>query len=64
MVKELTGAQVMAMEQDIPALQNMPRGKTHPVDRVLHDGDKVTLGNVTLTARLTPGTRAAAPHGR
>src|SRR5262249_41140369 len=38
LVKELTGAQVMAMEQDIPALQNMPRGKTHPVDRVLHDG--------------------------
>jgi len=55
MVKELTGAQVMAMEQDIPALQNMPRGKTHPIDRVLHDGDKVTLGNVTLTAHLTPG---------
>ncbi|MBC2666145.1 subclass B3 metallo-beta-lactamase [Novosphingobium flavum] len=25
------------------------------VDRVLHDGDKVSLGGMTLTARLTPG---------
>ena len=25
------------------------------VDRVLHDGDEVTLGNVTLVARLTAG---------
>jgi metallo-beta-lactamase class B len=28
------------------------------VDRVLNDGDKVTLGDVTLTARLTPGHTA------
>src|SRR5579862_9308742 len=45
LVKELTGAQVMAMEQDVPALQNMkPGGKPHPIDRTLHDGDEVTLG--------------------
>jgi metallo-beta-lactamase class B len=25
------------------------------VDRVLHDGDQVTLGDAVLTARLTPG---------
>ena len=56
MVKELTGAKVMAMEQDIPALQNLkPGGKAHPIDRVLHDGDTVTLGGSTLTAHLTPG---------
>ena len=56
MVKELTGAKVMAMEQDIPALQNLkPGGKPHPIDRVLHDGDTVTLGGSTLTAHLTPG---------
>jgi len=55
-VKELTGAQVMAMEQDVPALQRMmPGGKAHPVDRVLHDGDEVTLGGTTLVAHLTPG---------
>jgi metallo-beta-lactamase class B len=56
LVKELTGAKVMAMEQDVPALQNMkPGGKPHPIDRVLHDGDTVELGGVTLTAHLTPG---------
>jgi metallo-beta-lactamase class B len=56
LVKELTGAQVMAMEQDVPGLQAMrPGGKDHPIDRILHDGDKVSLGGTTLTAYLTPG---------
>jgi metallo-beta-lactamase class B len=56
LVKELTGAQVMAMAEDVPALQAMkPGGKPHPIDRVLHDGDKVELGGMTLTAHLTPG---------
>ena len=56
LVKQLTGATVMAMEQDVPALNNMkPGGKPHPIDRVLHDGDTVSLGGTTLTAHLTPG---------
>lgn len=56
MIKEMSGARVMAMEQDLPALQAMkPGGKAHPIDRVLKDGDTVTLGGVTLTAHLTPG---------
>jgi metallo-beta-lactamase class B len=56
MVKELTGATVMTMAEDVQALQNIrPRGKPHPIDRVLHDGDTVTLGGMTLTAHLTPG---------
>ena len=56
MVKQMTGAQVMAMAEDVPALEAMkPGGKPHPIDRVLHDGDTVTLGGVTLTAHLTPG---------
>jgi metallo-beta-lactamase class B len=55
-VKQLTGARVMAMAQDIPALEAMrPGGKAHPIDRVLHDGDEVTLGGTTLIARHTPG---------
>lgn len=55
-VKELTGAQVMVMEQDVPAISRMtPGGKPHPIDRVLHDGDEVKLGGVTLVAHLTPG---------
>src|SRR5438067_5161442 len=34
-VKELTAAQVMVMEQDIPAISRMtPGGKPHPIDKV------------------------------
>ena len=58
MVKELTGgAMVMAMEQDIPALKAMkaPSGKAYSADRVLKDGEQVSLGGTTLTAHLTPG---------
>jgi metallo-beta-lactamase class B len=56
LVKELTKAQVMAMEQDVPALRRMqPGGKPHPIDRVLRDGDEVKLGGTTLVARLTAG---------
>ena len=52
----MTGAQVMAMAEDVPALQAIkPGGKEHPIDKVLHDGDKVTLGGTTLVAHLTPG---------
>jgi metallo-beta-lactamase class B len=55
-IKEMTGAQVMVMAEDVPALQAItPGGKEHPIDRVLHDGDAVTLGGITLTAHLTAG---------
>jgi len=61
LVKELTGAQVVAMSEDVPALKDMkPGGKEHPLDRTIHDGDAVTLGDATLTAHLTAGhTRGA-----
>ena len=56
LVKELTGAQVMAMLEDVPALEAIkPGGKAHPIDRTLHDGDVVTLGGTTLVAHLTAG---------
>src|SRR6202140_702943 len=56
MVKELTAARVMAMEQDVPALRKMmPGGKPHPIDKILLDGDEVTLGGTTLVAHLTAG---------
>jgi len=46
----------VAMAEDVPALQNMkPGGKEHPIDRIVHDGDTVTLGGTTLVAHLTPG---------
>ena len=60
MVKQLTGAQVMAMAEDVPALKAIkPGGKEHPIDRIMHDGDTVTLGGTTLVAHLTAG-----PHAR
>jgi metallo-beta-lactamase class B len=61
LLKELTGAQVVSMAEDVPALKAMkPGGKEHPVDRIIHDGDTVTLGDATLTAHLTAGhTRGA-----
>lgn len=56
LVKDKTGAQVMAMAEDVPLLTAMtPGGKPHPIDRVLHDGDRITLGGTTLTAHLTAG---------
>ena len=58
MLKELSGgAAVMAMEQDVPALKAMkaPSGKAYAADRVLKDGEQVSLGGTTLTAHLTPG---------
>jgi metallo-beta-lactamase class B len=56
MFKEMTGAQTMFMAEDVPALERMmPGGKAHPIDRVLHDGDTVTLGGMTLTGHLNPG---------
>ena len=56
LVKEMTGASVMAMADDIPGLLRIqPGGKPHPVDRILEDGDEVMLGGSTLVARLTPG---------
>jgi len=56
LVKELSGARVMAMEQDVPWLRKMtPGNKPHPIDKILKDGDNVTLGGTTLTAHLTAG---------
>jgi len=56
LVKELTGAQTIAMAEDVPALKAMKvGGKEHPVDKIIHDGDTVALGGVTLTAHLTAG---------
>ena len=56
LLKELTGAQVMVMEQDVPALSRMtPNGKPHPMDRVIHDGEEIKLGGVSVVAHLIPG---------
>lgn len=54
MVKEETGAELMAMREDVPLLAQMTPG-AGGVDRVLRHGDTVTLGDDTLTAHLTAG---------
>jgi len=56
LLKELSGARVMAMDRDVPALEAMkPGGKVHPIDKVLKDGEEVKLGPNTLKAHLTAG---------
>jgi metallo-beta-lactamase class B len=56
MVKQLTGAQVVAMAEDLEPLKAIkPGGKDHPIDRTIHDGESVTLGGTTLVAHLTAG---------
>jgi metallo-beta-lactamase class B len=62
-LKRLTGARVMVMDGDRQALESGvdrsalggPGWTPVAVDRVLKDGDTVTLGGYTLTAHLTPG---------
>jgi metallo-beta-lactamase class B len=54
-MKRVSGAKFVAMDQDVAALS---AGTAFPAaipDRVIHDGDTVTLGGVTMTAHLTPG---------
>jgi metallo-beta-lactamase class B len=62
--KELTGAKVYVMRGDDAVISSGGEGqylytksrwKPCPVDRILDDGDEVTLGGVTLVARRTPG---------
>lgn len=64
-LKMATGAQLVAMAEDAPYFENgghndvlfgdrSPFPPVH-VDRVIHDGDEVKLGDTTLTAHLTPG---------
>lgn len=67
MIKKLTGAKYMVMDADVPVVESGGKNDFHyagdpstlfpptSVDRVLHDGDEVKLGDAVLTARLTPG---------
>jgi metallo-beta-lactamase class B len=64
-MQELTGAQVVASERDGALLARGGRndhamGDAMPfravkVDRTIRDGEELTIGGTTLTARLTPG---------
>ncbi len=66
-VKRLTGAKYMVMDGDVDVVESGGKSDFHygddatllypaaNVDRVLHDGDEVTLGDTTLTAHKTAG---------
>lgn len=56
MVKSLTGAQVVVGRLDEAMTRTFkPGGKEHPIDRLVDEGDTVTLGGTTLTAHVMPG---------
>ena len=66
-IKELTGAKYMVMDGDVPVVESGGKADFHygsdpsslyratKVDRVLHDGDEVRMGDAVLVARRTPG---------
>jgi len=57
LAKELSGARVMAMEQDVPWLRKMtPGNKPHPIDKVLKDGEQVSLLDLGTGVRQTVRT--------
>ena len=64
-LRERIGAQIMIMEEDVAGWQRMNRGDGGiPIDRILHDGEEVTLGGTTLVAHRTPGhTRGCTSWG-
>jgi metallo-beta-lactamase class B len=66
-IRRLTGAKYMVMDADVDVVESGGKSDFHyandptalypatKVDRVLHDGDEVKLGDAILTAHLTPG---------
>jgi metallo-beta-lactamase class B len=54
-LKRVTGAQLVAMDAEVSTLTSGASFPAVTPDRVIHDGDTVSLGGVTLTAHLTPG---------
>jgi metallo-beta-lactamase class B len=56
LVRSETGAKLMVMDGDVPQEESSAPGRPGAhVDRVLHDGDAVDLGDAKLVAHLTPG---------
>jgi len=67
LIKQQTGAKYLVMEADVPVVESGGRADFHysklpaalcppaKVDRVLHDGDEVKLGDAVLVAHLTAG---------
>lgn len=54
-LKKLTGAQFVALAEEVPGLESGASFPAVTPDRVVHDGDTIGLGGVTMVAHLTPG---------
>lgn len=54
-LRRATGAKFVAMDGDATVLSSGTSFPAVAPDRVIHDGDTVTVGGVTITAHLTPG---------
>jgi metallo-beta-lactamase class B len=55
-IKKETGGRLMIMDTDVPETESTRPGRPGAkVDRILHDGDTVELGDSKLTAHKTPG---------
>jgi len=67
LIKQETNAKYMVMAQDVPEVESGGKSDFHyandsdmyfpatRVDKILHDGDQVTLGGTVLTAHLSAG---------
>jgi metallo-beta-lactamase class B len=67
LINKMTGAKYMVMDADVPVIESGGKADFQygdvpemqfpatKVDRVLHDGDEVKLGDAVLVAHLTPG---------
>lgn len=55
-IKKETAARLMIMDMDVPETESTRQGRPGAkVDRILHDGDTVELGDSKLIAHKTPG---------
>jgi metallo-beta-lactamase class B len=54
-LRRATGAQFVAMDGDAAVLSSGTSFPAVAPDRVIRDGDTVTIGGVTITTHLTPG---------
>lgn len=56
LVKEMTGAQVVVGKLEVERTREFkPKGKEHPIDRTIEDGETFTFGGVSMTAHVMAG---------
>jgi len=56
LVKEMTGAQVIVGRLEVERTKEFkPKGKEHPIDQTIDDGETFTFGGWSMTAHTMPG---------